>query len=189
MAKILVLDNYDSFTYNLVQALGDLGAEVEVRRNDALTAPQVERLSPDRIVLSPGPKRPEETGVCADVVRRCAGRLPILGVCIGHQVIAWALGGRVVRADRVVHGKTSLIHHDGRGVYRSLPSPFEAMRYHSLIVDGDTLPGGLEATARSEHGELMGLRHREWPLEGVQFHPESYRTEVGVTLLRNFLTL
>jgi len=181
--RIIIIDNYDSFTFNLVQALGSLGAEVEVRRND-VPLPKLELLAPDRIVLSPGPKRPCDTGVCADVVRRFAGELPILGVCLGHQLIAELFGAEVVQG-RVVHGKTSSVTHDGRGVFRGIPSPFDAMRYHSLVVR--RVPEGFEETARSDDGELMGLRNSDRLLEGVQFHPESYRTPAGPALLKNFL--
>ena len=184
---LLVIDNYDSFTYNLVQALGGLGAEVEVVRNDQAMPEEVERRAPDRIVVSPGPCTPREAGISNRVIQRLGPKLPILGVCLGHQCIAHALGGTVGRARRVLHGKTSEVRHDGAGVFEGLPTPFAAMRYHSLAVDEATLPGELIVTARDEEGEVMGLRHRTWPLEGVQFHPESYRTEPGLELLRNFL--
>lgn len=184
---ILVLDNYDSFTWNLVQGFGALGAEVEVVRNDRIDVAGIERLAPDRLVVSPGPCTPREAGVSNEAIRRFAGRLPILGVCLGHQCIAHAFGGEVVRAPRLMHGKTSPIRHDGRGVYRGLPDPFIAARYHSLVVREETLPASFIVTARADRGELMGLRHREWPIEGVQFHPESFLTEVGMELLRNFL--
>jgi anthranilate synthase/aminodeoxychorismate synthase-like glutamine amidotransferase len=184
---ILLIDNYDSFTYNLVQALGSLGAEVETVRNDALTPEEVEARAPERIVISPGPCTPRESGISNRVIRRLAGRVPILGVCLGHQCIAHAYGARIVRAKRPMHGKTSEVRHDGSGLYEGLPNPFPAMRYHSLVVDESTLSAEFEVTARSEDGEIMGLRHRTWPLEGVQFHPESYRTGVGLELLRNFL--
>jgi para-aminobenzoate synthetase component 2 len=184
---ILLLDNYDSFTYNLVQAFGSLGAPVETVRNDALTPEEVDARAPDRIVISPGPCTPRESGVSNRVIRRLAGRIPILGVCLGHQCIAHAFGGRVVRARRPMHGKTSDIRHDGGGLYAGLPNPFPAMRYHSLVVDETALPEDFVVTARSGEGEVMGLRHRSWPLEGVQFHPESYRTGAGLALLKNFL--
>ena len=184
---ILLIDNYDSFTYNLVQALGALGGEIETVRNDALTPEEIEARAPERIVISPGPCTPRESGVSNRVIRRLAGRIPILGVCLGHQCIAHAFGGRVVRAKRPMHGKTSEIHHDGGGVFDGLPVPFSAMRYHSLVVEESTLPPEFVVTARTDEGEVMGLRHREWPLEGVQFHPESYRTGAGLDLLRNFL--
>ena len=184
---LLVIDNYDSFTFNLVQAFGAMGASVEVVRNDALSAEEVERRRPERIVISPGPCTPREAGISNEVIRRLASKLPILGVCLGHQCIAHALGGRVVRGPRVMHGKTSPVRHDGTGLFAGLPNPLEAMRYHSLAVDETTLPAELEVTARTPEGEVMGLRHRSWPLEGVQFHPESYRTESGAALLENFL--
>ena len=185
--RVLVIDNYDSFTYNLVQALGAHGTEVEVHRNDEVSLDQIRSRAPDRIVISPGPKRPEDTGICEELILSLGCEVPILGVCIGHQCIAHAFGVPVRRADRIMHGKTSLVHHDGAGVLRDLPSPFEAMRYHSLLVEERDLPSHLVVTARSEEGEVMGLRHTEWPLEGVQFHPESYRTGVGMSLLGNFL--
>ncbi len=184
---ILVIDNYDSFTYNLVQALGMLGARVEVVRNDAAAPEGIERRAPQRIVISPGPGSPLQAGISGEVIRRMGDRVPILGVCLGHQCIAHALGGTVGPARRVMHGKTSAVHHDGAGVFAGLPNPLTAMRYHSLAVDEAALPPELDVTARTPEGEVMGLRHREWPLEGVQFHPESYRTEAGAELLRNFL--
>jgi len=184
---ILLIDNYDSFTYNLVQALGSLGAEVETVRNDALTPEEIEARAPERIVISPGPCTPRESGVSNRVIRRLGERIPILGVCLGHQCIAHAFGARIVRAARPMHGKTSEIRHDGSPLYKGLPNPFPAMRYHSLVVDETTLPADFVVTARTAEGEVMGLRHKTWPLEGVQFHPESYRTETGLDLLRNFL--
>jgi anthranilate synthase/aminodeoxychorismate synthase-like glutamine amidotransferase len=184
---ILLIDNYDSFTYNLAQALGSLGAEVETLRNDAVTPEEIDDRSPERIVISPGPCTPRESGISNRVIRRFAGRVPILGVCLGHQCIAHAFGAQVVRAKRPMHGKTSEILHDGEGVFAGLPNPFRAMRYHSLVVDERSLPAEFAVSARTADGEVMGFRHREWPLEGVQFHPESYRTEAGVALLRNFL--
>ena len=189
---LLMIDNYDSFTYNLVQYFFELGVEVEVFRNDALDVDAVARLKPAAIVLSPGPGTPDDAGICLDLVARFAGALPILGVCLGHQVIAQAFGGRIVHARRVMHGRTSHIEHDGRGVFAGLPSPFTATRYHSLVAERDTLPDELRMTAwtRGADGsldEIMGLRHRRLPLEGVQFHPEAILTEHGHRLLRNFL--
>ena len=191
---LLMIDNYDSFTFNLVQYFGELGAEVKVVRNDAITLDDIEALAPSHIVLSPGPCSPAEAGICVEAVRRFAGRLPILGVCLGHQAIGAALGGSVVRAQRQMHGKTSLLTTDGRGVYTGLPTTYTVNRYHSLAVAREGLPAVLEVTATSEDGEVMGLRHRELagtatPLEGVQFHPESILTEHGHALLRNFLEL
>ncbi|MCX8035682.1 MAG: aminodeoxychorismate/anthranilate synthase component II [Candidatus Sumerlaeia bacterium] len=186
---ILVIDNYDSFTYNLVQYLGDLGAELRVFRNDEVSLDAVEKLGPERIVISPGPCTPKEAGISRDVIRRFGPRIPLLGVCLGHQAIGDVYGGEVVRADRVWHGKTSMIHHDGRDVFRGLPNPFEATRYHSLIVRRESLPPCLEITAWTDDGLIMGLRHREHPVWGVQFHPESILTAPGKDLLRNFLSL
>lgn len=184
---VLVIDNYDSFTYNLVQYFGVLGADVRVYRNDAITPEEAERLAPRYLVISPGPCTPDEAGVSLSMIRHFAGRVPILGVCLGHQTIAQAFGGRVVRARRLMHGKTSEIFHDGKTLYRGLPSPFVATRYHSLIVEEESLPAEFEVSARTAEGELMGLRHRTLPIEGVQFHPESILTDCGMTLLRNFL--
>ncbi|BDG60637.1 anthranilate synthase component II [Caldinitratiruptor microaerophilus] len=186
---ILVIDNYDSFTYNLVQYLGELGARMEVYRNDRITVPEIRALAPEGIVLSPGPCTPDEAGVTLDVVRELGATTPILGVCLGHQAIGQAYGGRVVRAPYLMHGKTSPIHHRGDPLFAGLPSPFTATRYHSLIVDRDSLPGSLEVTAETADGLIMGLRHREHPVWGVQFHPESILTEGGHRLLRNFLDL
>jgi len=187
---IFIIDNYDSFTYNLVQRLGELGAEVEVNRNDKISIPEIEAAEPDRIVISPGPCTPKEGGVSNDVIRHFAGKLPILGVCLGHQCIGYTFGGDVVRADRLMHGKTSMIEHDGKSLFGGLTNPFEATRYHSLIVKEDTLPDCFEITARTvDQGELMGIRHKEHPIEGVQFHPESFLTEEGVKLLRNFMEM
>ena len=185
--RVLVIDNYDSFVYNLVQYLGELGAEPLVHRSDALTLEQIVELDTDAVLISPGPGRPEDAGVSNAVVEHFAGRRPVLGVCLGHQCIGQVYGGRVVRAPEVMHGKTSLVHHDGVGVFAGLPSPFEATRYHSLVVDRDTLPEVLEVTAWSDDGVVMGLRHRELGVEGVQFHPESVLTARGHDLLRNFL--
>ncbi|MBW8004829.1 MAG: aminodeoxychorismate/anthranilate synthase component II [candidate division NC10 bacterium] len=184
---ILMIDNYDSFTYNLVQYLGELGERVEVVRNDKITLKGVDDLQPARIVISPGPRTPKEAGISCDLISHFAGRIPILGVCLGHQCIGAAFGGRIVQAGRLMHGKTSLIRHDGQTLFRELPNPFEATRYHSLLVDRENLPGCLEVSAQTAEGEVMGLRHREHPVEGVQFHPESILTAVGKDLLRNFL--
>lgn len=186
---VLVIDNYDSFTYNLVQYLGELGEKVQVLRNDQVTSKEVEDLRPARIVISPGPCTPKEAGVSCDLISHFAGRIPILGVCLGHQCIGAAFGGKVIRAGRLMHGKTSFIQHDGRSIFRNLPNPFEATRYHSLVVERESLPACLEISAQTAEGELMGLRHREHQVEGVQFHPESILTAVGKDLLRNFLSL
>ena len=186
---LLVIDNYDSFTYNLVQYLGELGQEPVVYRNDKIDLEGIERLGPDRMVISPGPCTPREAGISVAAVRRFADRFPILGVCLGHQSVAAAFGGRIVGAGRLMHGKTSMIRHDGRGLFAGLPNPFPATRYHSLVVERESLPSVFEITAESEDGEIMGIRHRSLPLEGVQFHPESILTEVGKDLLRNFLVL
>ena len=184
---ILVIDNYDSFTYNLVQYLGELGAVVEVRRNDVIAVDEVKLLAPEGILLSPGPGDPDAAGITLDVIARYAGEIPILGVCLGHQSIAQAFGAKVVRASRLMHGRTSPIEHDGRGVFQGLPRPFTATRYHSLIVDASTMGADLEMTAWTSEGEVMGLRHRTLPVEGVQFHPESFLTEHGHRMLENFL--
>lgn len=186
---ILVIDNYDSFTYNLVQYLGELGAKLKVYRNDAVSLKQIKKLKPSHIVISPGPCTPKEAGVSNDVIRTFSGKIPILGVCLGHQCIGDVFGGDVVRADRIMHGKTSMIHHDGRTIFQKLPNPFEATRYHSLIIKPDTLPGDLEVSAWTKEGEIMGVRHKKFnvPVEGVQFHPESILTKEGKDLLKNFL--
>ncbi|MDE0269967.1 MAG: aminodeoxychorismate/anthranilate synthase component II [Gammaproteobacteria bacterium] len=190
---LLLIDNYDSFTYNVAQYLGELGAEVAVHRNDEISLADIEAMAPERIVLSPGPCTPNEAGVCLDVVRTFGPRLPLLGICLGHQCIGQAFGGDVVRAEAVMHGKTSLVHHEEEGVFAGLPVPLQATRYHSLVVARDSLPSCLEMTAWTERDgavhELMGCRHRQFPIEGVQFHPESIFTESGHDLLRNFLTL
>lgn len=185
---ILLLDNYDSFTYNLAQFLGQLGEKLEVRRNDQITLDQIAAKKPQRIVISPGPGEPQNAGICIDVIRQFAGKIPILGVCLGHQAIGYAFGGNVVRAPTLMHGKTSRIHHDSKTIFRKLPQDFVATRYHSLIVQKKGLPRELEVSAETE-GLIMGLRHRKLPLEGVQFHPESVLTEVGMQMLRNFLAL
>ena len=184
---ILVIDNYDSFTYNLVQYLGELGEQVEVRRNDQITLDEIAALGPDRILISPGPCTPAEAGVSVPLIQRFAGQIPIFGVCLGHQSIGQAFGGDVVRNYRIMHGKTSPIYHEGKGVFCDLPRPFEATRYHSLVIQRDTLPACLEITAQTAEGEIMGVRHREYNIEGVQFHPESALTQHGKDLLRNFL--
>jgi anthranilate synthase/aminodeoxychorismate synthase-like glutamine amidotransferase len=186
---ILVIDNYDSFTYNLVQYLGELGADLEVVRNDKTTVRDIERKPPERIVISPGPKTPSEAGICLEVIGAFAGRVPILGVCLGHQAIGQAFGGRVIRAPEIMHGKTSEIRHDGKSIFEGLPNPFPATRYHSLIVDRSSLPACLEISACTSGGLIMGLRHKQAKVEGVQFHPESILTDPGKQLLGNFLRL
>jgi anthranilate synthase component II len=184
---LLMIDNYDSFTYNLVQYLGELGEDVKVIRNDELTVDEIEALAPGRIVLSPGPCTPNEAGVSLELIARFAGRIPILGVCLGHQAIGQAFGGKIVHAKTLMHGKVSSIHHRGAGVFRDLPTPYDATRYHSLAIERDSCPGVLEVTAWTEDGEIMGVRHRTLPVEGVQFHPESILTQHGHALLGNFL--
>jgi anthranilate synthase component 2 len=184
---LLMIDNYDSFTYNLVQYLGELGEDVKVLRNDEMTVDEIEGLAPARIVLSPGPCTPNEAGVSLELIRRFAGRVPILGVCLGHQAIGQAFGGRIVHAKTLMHGKVSKIHHTGKGVFAGLPSPYEATRYHSLAIERASCPAELELTAWTDDGEIMGVRHKSLPLEGVQFHPESILTQHGHALLRNFL--
>ena len=184
---ILVIDNYDSFTFNLVQYLGELGQELKVFRNDAITVAEIERLAPDSIVISPGPGRPENSGIIVSAISELAGKIPILGVCLGHQAIGLAYGGQVVSAPRIMHGKTSEIFHDGRTIFRGLKNPFRATRYHSLVVSPEALPDCLEISAKTEDGVIMGLRHRHLPVEGVQFHPESILTDVGKQLLSNFI--
>ncbi len=186
---LLVIDNYDSFTYNLVQYFGELGAEMVVRRNDEITPDAIAELKPARICISPGPCTPNEAGISNEVIRRFGPHLPLLGVCLGHQCIGQVFGGDVVRAGRLMHGKTSPIHHDGKGIFAGLPNPFAATRYHSLLVKRDTFPAVLEITAETAEGEIMGLRHREFPIHGVQFHPESILTIEGKRLLANFLSL
>ena len=186
---IFVLDNYDSFTYNLVQYMGEMGAEMTTRRNDELSVDEVEALAPERILLSPGPCTPQEAGISIELVQRFAGKVPILGVCLGHQAIGAAFGGEVVRAPRLMHGKTSEVEHDGKTVFTGIASPMTCTRYHSLIVSEKNLPAELEVSARTADGTIMGLRHRNYPVEGVQFHPESVLTDDGKRLIRNFLEL
>ncbi|HTX40236.1 MAG TPA: aminodeoxychorismate/anthranilate synthase component II [Acidobacteriaceae bacterium] len=186
---VFVLDNYDSFTFNLIQYMGELGADLVVRRNDELTVDEVEALAPERIVLSPGPCTPHEAGISIELIRRMAGKVPILGVCLGHQAIGAAFGGQVVRAPKLMHGKTSPVEHDGRTIFAGLASPMTCTRYHSLIVEEKGLPADLEISARSADGTIMGLRHRRFPIEGVQFHPESVLTANGKRLVQNFLEL
>ena len=189
---LLMIDNYDSFTYNLVQYLGELGQDVRVARNDELSVDQIRKLAPERIVISPGPGTPDQAGVSLQLIEKLGGQIPILGVCLGHQSIGQAFGGHVIRAQRIMHGKTSMIHHTGKGVFTGVPNPFEATRYHSLVVEKSTLPQSLEVTAWTQNDdgsidEIMGLRHRTLEIEGVQFHPESILTQHGHDLLRNFL--
>jgi anthranilate synthase/aminodeoxychorismate synthase-like glutamine amidotransferase len=190
---VFVLDNYDSFTYNLVQYLGELGAKIEVRRNDEVTVDEVEAMKPERILLSPGPCTPREAGILVPLIRQMAGKVPILGVCLGHQAIGEAFGGKVVRAEHLMHGKTSSVNHDGKGVFAGLPTPLTCTRYHSLIVEESSLPGDLAVTARTPEKDggsvIMGLRHRTLPVEGVQFHPESVLTEGGREMIRNFMAM
>ena len=184
-----MIDNYDSFTYNLVQYLGELGARLEVHRNDELSLGQVSRLRPDRIVISPGPGRPEGAGISVDLINSFAGKIPILGVCLGHQCIGYAYGGKIIRAKTLMHGKTSMIRHDNREIFKGIENPFVATRYHSLVIEKKTMPECLEVTAWTSDGEVMGIRHKKFPLWGVQFHPESVLTTSGKEILRNFLKL
>jgi para-aminobenzoate synthetase component 2 len=186
---LLMIDNYDSFTYNLVQYLGELGQEILVFRNDQVSIDEIEEMRPERIVISPGPCTPKEAGISVDLIKRFSGKVPILGVCLGHQAIVEAFGGDIVRAGRLMHGKTSMIHHDEKTIFQHLPNPFEATRYHSLIAKRETLPACLEISAETKEAEIMGLRHKEFPVEGVQFHPESILTKAGKDLLKNFLRL
>ena len=185
---LLLIDNYDSFTYNLFQYLSELGEEVRVARNDQISLDEIESRLPRRIVISPGPGTPEQAGISNDIIRHLGAKLPILGVCLGHQCVGYSYGAKITRASEVKHGKSSLIYHDGKGLFRGLPNPFPAIRYHSLAVMGDNLPSCLEISAQTENGIIMGLRHRQFPVEGVQFHPESIMTEVGKDLLKNFLS-
>ena len=186
---ILMIDNYDSFTYNLVQYLGILGADVKVRRNDRISLEEIEAMGPERLVISPGPGVPESAGIIIPIIQRFYRHVPILGVCLGHQAVGVSFGGRVIRAARLMHGKISQISHDNRGVFRDVPDPFTATRYHSLAVDAKSLPGCLEISATAEDGEIMGLRHRDYPVHGIQFHPESILTQEGMRILENFLKL
>ena len=186
---LLMIDNYDSFTYNLVQYFGELGQDLKVYRNDKITIAEIEKMKPDRIVVSPGPCTPREAGISIEVIRHFTGRIPVLGVCLGHQAIGDAFGGDVIRAPYLMHGKTSMIHHDGKTIFAGLPNPFEATRYHSLIIKRETMPSVLEVTAWTDDGIVMGVRHKQHKLEGVQFHPESILTGAGKDLLRNFLKL
>jgi len=186
---VLLIDNYDSFTYNLYQYLAELGEEVEVFRNDAISVGEIEEMAPDCLVISPGPCTPSEAGISCEAIEQLAGRIPILGVCLGHQAIGQVFGGEIVRADRLMHGKTSPIHHDGRTIFEGIASPFEAVRYHSLVIDPPSVPDCLEVSARSDQDEIMAVRHREHLVEGVQFHPESIMTAPGKQILRNFLAL
>lgn len=186
---LLVIDNYDSFTYNLVQYLGELGEDMKVYRNDKITLREIEALNPQRVVISPGPCTPREAGISVDLIKHFAGRIPILGVCLGHQAIGYAFGGEIIHAKKLMHGKTSMIHHDGKTIYKKLPNPFEATRYHSLVIERESIPDELEISAETDDGEIMGVRHKEYIIEGVQFHPESILTKVGKDLLRNFLGL
>lgn len=186
---LLMIDNYDSFTYNLVQYLGELGEDIRVYRNDKLKIDDIVRLNPDRIVISPGPCTPKDAGISIDVIKYFAGKIPMLGVCLGHQAIGEAFVGDVVRAERLMHGKTSIIYHDGKTIFEGIPNPFEATRYHSLIIKRETLPSCLEISAETKEGEIMGVRHKEFRVEGVQFHPESILTKVGMEILRNFLKI
>ncbi|MFH2011302.1 MAG: aminodeoxychorismate/anthranilate synthase component II [Pseudomonadota bacterium] len=184
---LLMIDNYDSFTYNLVQYFGELGEEVKVYRNDKISIEDIDELKPRGLTISPGPGRPGDAGISLDAIRHFAGKIPILGVCLGHQSIGEAFGGRIIGAKKIMHGKTSLIHHNNKGIFKDLPNPFSATRYHSLVIDRGTLPDCLKVSAESENGEIMGVRHKEYPIEGIQFHPESILTRVGKDLLKNFL--
>ena len=186
---LLMIDNYDSFTYNLVQYLGELGADIGVFRNNKISIQEIEKIKPEKIVISPGPGTPEKAGISVNLVRAFAGKIPILGVCLGHQSIGHAFGAKIVHAGKLMHGKTSMIQHDGKSIFKNLPVPFKATRYHSLVIRRDTLSDDFEITAESEDNEIMGIRHKKYILEGIQFHPESIMTETGKDLLKNFLTL
>lgn len=187
--KILMIDNYDSFTYNLVQYLGELGADIEIYRNDKITIKEVEAIKPEKIVISPGPGKPEKAGISVELIKAFSGKIPILGVCLGHQSIGYAFGAEITHAGKLMHGKTSMISHDGKTIFKNLPDPFKATRYHSLVIKKDTLPDDFIITAESEDREIMGIRHKKYILEGIQFHPESILTEVGKDILKNFLML
>jgi anthranilate synthase/aminodeoxychorismate synthase-like glutamine amidotransferase len=186
---VIIIDNYDSFTYNIVQYLGELGSDVKVFRNDEITVSEIEKLKPSHLLISPGPGNPEDGGISNEAVQKLAGKIPILGVCLGHQCIAYAFGGKVVRAERLMHGKSCPVYHDGKSIYRGISNPFEAGRYHSLIVAEEGLPNVFEISAFTKEGEVMGIRHKTLPIEGVQFHPESILTKEGKTLLKNFLAV
>ncbi len=186
---ILMIDNYDSFTYNLVQYLGELGADIQVVRNDKIGIAEIEKLNPEKIVISPGPCTPLKAGISKEVAKHFAGKIPLLGVCLGHQSVAEAFGGEIIKAKKLMHGKTSMIHHDGKSIFKDLPNPFEATRYHSLVVNRENLPDCFEVSAETEKKEIMGIRHKEWFMEGIQFHPESILTVHGKDLLKNFLAL
>jgi len=186
---IFVIDNYDSFVYNLVQYLGEMGERLKVFRNDKISLSGIDELAPEKIIISPGPGRPEDAGISCSLIREFAGKIPILGVCLGHQCIGYAFGGEVVRAEKIMHGKTSLVYHNQKDLFEGITNPFEATRYHSLIVKADTLPGCLEITARADRKEIMGIKHRDYPIWGVQFHPESILTKEGKKLLKNFLEI
>jgi len=186
---ILLIDNYDSFTFNLVQYLGELGATCQVTRNDQMNLSAIRDIKPKYLVVSPGPRTPQEAGISNEAILQMAGRIPILGVCLGHQCIGSVFGGKIIRAERLMHGKSSLIHHDGKTLYRGLPNPFPAIRYHSLLIERKSLPACLEISAETQEGEIMGVRHKDFPIEGVQFHPESIMTQEGKNLLKNFLLM
>ncbi len=187
--KIIMIDNYDSFTYNLVQYLGELGAEIDIFRNDKITIEEIEKIKPEKIVISPGPGKPQNAGISVNLVKAFAGKIPILGVCLGHQSIGYAFGAEIIHAKKLMHGKTSMIQHDGKTIFKNLPDPFEATRYHSLVIKKDTLSDDFQITAKSEDEEIMGIRHKKYALEGIQFHPESIMTTAGKDILKNFLML
>ncbi len=187
--KVLMIDNYDSFTYNLVQYLGELGANIEIYRNNKITIKEIEKIKPEKIVISPGPGNPQKAGISVELVKTFTGKIPILGVCLGHQSIGYAFGAEIIHARKLMHGKTSMIQHDGKTIFKNLPVPFKATRYHSLIIKKDTIPDDFIVTAESDDNEVMGIRHKKHPVEGIQFHPESILTEVGKDILKNFLML